>query len=682
MSSNGTTRQKSAGRGVKSGTDFFLRPNEPHHLRKGVLEARSPRRSGGRSTSDIGAPNSPNSHSSADSPSFTSPRSAAMSTSTTAPFSPRSRLVTDHADENGKPTAISKTEFGSFDLLCLGGTIESLAAATEAAALNAKVCLVEPFAGIDNRAVFRLALRSCLRKQLGVGVSATTAATFEDLRTERELYLERLGATRKALVKQGVVVLTCSTASFQNQKGGGSPVAQKTKSPKALNGLDPRLAGLAKEGVAYTPRCGVRHPANTRGARGTWWSSMPPPEIQPEEKPAPAEPMGLHVLLENATHARIGTVSASHYLIAAGERSLIHGTTDRLEGRELCTQPEDLLESLPAQGPRRICIIGSNWTAVELCSFCELAGAEVTWFLEQVDSRHGQDHLVEMLPRLVQQVKARGKTSVHTDFNARFVRVVQRSAGENGQTSPRQSDKLLYVQAKHSGADCCGPFDSVLLFGKSEPVMHGINALPGVELGKDGRLLVDPSGVAGPQISAIGEVAAQRLVRAKAKHDVPCPTGIMSFGTDEQGLLSQGRYFSKLLFGATDARNLVAPALRTTTALSYPPVGLVGLSGDEAHIVFPAPEWSVSVAFSRHQLSGGIFGHFVVGLTCVQRGGSAAAEDETEPFVVGAALVAESGGLSLISGLLLGFSVAVESKVSQSHFDRILAAYPLVDHGQ
>lgn len=388
------------------------------------------------------------------------------------------------------------------------------------------------------------------------------------------------------------------------------------------------------------------------------------------------------MLLENATHARIGTVSASHYLIAAGERSLIHGTTERLEGRELCAQPEDLLEVLPAEGPRRVCIIGSSWTAVELVSFCELAGAEVTWFLEQVDSRQGQDHLVEMLPRLVQQVKARGKTSVHTDFNARFVRVVQR----DGETSPGQSEKLLYVQAKHSGADCCGPFDNVLLFGKSEPVMNGIEILPGVEMGKDGRLIVDPTGIAGPQISAIGEVATQRLHRAKAKDDVPNPTGIMAFGNDESGLLSQGRYFAKLLFGASDAHNLIAPALRTTTALSYPPVGLVGLSGDAANAVFPAPEWSVSVAFSRHQLSGGIFGHFVVGLTCIQRGNGRYALDDkengdkNEPFVVGAALLAESGGLSLISGLLLGFSVAVESKVSQQHFDRILAAYPLVDH--
>jgi len=602
-----------------------------------------------------------------------------MSVSTTAPFSPRSRVVTDHSEESSNATTVlQKTEFGSFDLLCLGGTIESLAAATEAAALNAKVCLVEPFVGIDNRAVFRLALRSCLRRQLGVEVSGVAPATFQGLRKEREVYLERLGATRKALVKKGVVVLTCSSASFKYQKGGGSPVA--TKPIKAA--LSPRHA---KDGFAYTPKYGVRHPGRSRGARATWWGSCPP-EVEPAEENMQQEKEGLHMLLENATRARIGTVSAAHYLIAAGERSLIHASTDRLEGHELCTKPEDLLEALPAEGPCQICIIGSSWMAVELCAFCELAGAEVTWFLEQVDSRAGQDHLVEMLPRLVQQVKARGKTAVHTDFNSRFVRVVQRGSAESGNTSPRQSesDRLLYVQAKHSGADCCGPFDVVLLFGKSDPVIRGIDTLPGVESGKDGRLLVDPSGHAGPQISAIGEVAAQRLLQAKGKHDVPNPTGITSFGNDEQGLLSQGRYFAKLLYGPANSHNLVAPALPTTTALSYPPVGLVGLSGDEARVVFPSPAWSVSISFSRHQLSGGIFGHFVVGLTCVQRSGTPEQKegDEHSPFVVGAALIAESGGLPLISGLLLGFAVAVESKVPQQHFDRILAAYPLVDHVQ
>uniref|UniRef100_A0A7S4T3G2 FAD/NAD(P)-binding domain-containing protein n=1 Tax=Alexandrium monilatum TaxID=311494 RepID=A0A7S4T3G2_9DINO len=680
-------RQKSTPR-VKSTTDFFLRPTEPN-LRKGVLEGRSPRRTG-RATNNSAAetPNSPVSHSSVNSlGSYASPRSAALSASTTAPFSPKTRVPEPVEEE---PTQVQKIDFGSFDLLCLGGTIEGLAAATEAVAQNAKVCLVEPSAGIDNRAVFRLALRSCLRRQLGIG---PVPATFEELRREREIYIERLGTTRTALVKQGAVVLTCSTASFQNQGGAVSPTAHKPWKPKSPS--PHATEGLAKEGVAYTPRHGVRHAADRRGARGTWWSSFPP-DLRAAEEPPPAEKEGLHVVLENTTRARIGTVSATHYLIAAGERSLIHGATERLEGHELCTQPEDLLEALPAAGPRRICIIGSSWTAVELCAFCELAGAEVTWFLEQVDSRLGQDHLAEMLPRLVQQVKARGRTSVHTDFNSRFVRVVQREAAEAGRASPRQGDRQLFVQAKHSGADCCGPFDVVLLFGKSDPVMHGISGLPGVQLGKDGRLRVDARGTAGPQVSAIGEVAAQRLSPAKGRSDVPSPPGIMAFGNDESGLVSQGRYFAKLLFSPAEVHSAVAPALRTVTALSHPPVGLVGLSGDEASTVFPSPQWSVSVAFSRHQLTGGITGHFVVGLTCVQQGPAHAAasregpdaeggeeeEAESPPFVVGAALLAESGGLPLISGLLLGFAVAVQSKVPQQQFDRILAAYPLVDHAQ
>lgn len=384
--------------------------------------------------------------------------------------------------------------------------------------------------------------------------------------------------------------------------------------------------------------------------------------------------------------AKTGCCWADHCLLAAGEVALLQGACagEGPSGRELCTRPEDLLEALPSRGPQRICVIGTCWTAAELVSFCELAGAETTWLLDATDLRHTRASLAETLPRLVQQFKNRGKTTVHTDINTRMLRVVQRDdTAEPSQaakaacleTRISQTERLLYLQAKHSGADCLGPFHTVVFFGKVEACVLGVDTIPGVQTERGGRLLVDHTGAACPGLWAVGELATRHV------HHPRSTAGLRAFGNDEEGLISQGRYIAQMLFG--NGAGPPAPPVRITTVLTDPPVGLVGISRQEAEAAFDPSEWTVSISFSRHRLLGSVCGHFVVGLTCVQAGErcpSTLTEGlQDAPLVVGATIFAERGGLPLLSGLLLGLAVPIHGGVSRPYFEQVLAAYPLAD---
>lgn len=612
------------------------------------------------------------------------------------PFSPRLREpITRPAD------------LGAFHLLCVGGTVEGFAAAGEACALGAKVCVVEPFSVLDGRAVFRLALRSCLRRALSVGLPGLLSSSFEELRRERDVQVERLAVSRRSAVKRGVVVMTCNSATLA-AAGPAAHVgngAKASKSAASFGGttcastcdgsigesprVDNNCSGGSAEVTQQTPRASWRSASGGPGA-AAWRCKqrLPEPYASEPDRDRATMRVSLSGAMPPGRYAEVktGCCWADHCLLAAGEPALLQGACagDGLGGRELCTQPEDLLEALPLQGPQRICVIGTCITAAELVTFCELSGAETTWLLDAADLRQTQAFFADMLSRLVCQFKSRGGTTLHTDINTRMLRVVQREdLSEPSQAAKSaclenrisQTERLLYLQAKHSGADCLGPFHTVVLFGKAEACVLGVDALPGVQTVRGGQLLVNHAGTACPGLWAVGELATLSV------HHPRSLAGLGAFGNDEEGLISQGRHVAQILFGS--GVGPPAPPVRLTTVLTDPPVGLVGLSGHEAEAAFDPLDWKVSTSYSRHRLLGSVCGYFVIGLVCVEGGRrctlTCSEGLQDTPLVVGATIFAERGGLPLLSGLLLGLAVAIHGGVPRPHFEQILAAYPLAD---
>jgi len=557
------------------------------------------------------------------------------------------------------------------------------------------VCVVEPFTALDGRVVFRLALRSCLRRALTVGLPGLLSSSFEELRRERDVQVERLAIARRSAMKRGVAVMTCSSttlAAVGHAATSGTAAAKTHKS-------------LASSGVST---CASTCDTSTGGSGApqqtprSWRSPIGPAATALRcakrlgEVPSASEPdrdrclmrvslTGAIQPVRREAEAKTGCCWADHCLLAAGEVALMQGASagEGLGGCDLCTQPEDLLEALPMRGPQRICVIGTCWTAAELVTFCELAGTETTWLLDATDLRHSQGFLAEMLPRVVQQFKSRGRTTVHTDINTRMLRVIQRDETAEPSQAARSAcvetrvshtERRLYLQAKNSGADCLGPFHTVVLFGKVEACVLGVDTIPEVQKVRGGQLLVDNAGRACPGLWAVGELATRRVNHPRSI------AGLSAFGNDEEGLISQGRHVAQILF--CNGEGSPAPPVRITTVLTDPVVGLVGISGHEAEAAFDPSEWKVSVSFSRHRLLGSVCGHFVIGLTSVQGGErchSVFSGPQDAPLVVGATVLAERGGLPLLSGLLLGLAVAIHGGVPRSHFEQILAAYPLAD---
>lgn len=495
-----------------------------------------------------------------------------------------------------------------------------------------------------------------------------------------------------------------------------------------------------QEGKAYTEANGPRHPAVTRGHRGTFFGMVPPEqvvadrelrlvalereaweqsagtleceawELRQDRRVSCADRrasyasrasfvgQGTRVFFEDQQGRLTGHCDAEHILVAAGQACL-NAAPSGLEGSEVCMRGEDLAEAFPSGLARhRVCVLGPGVQAAELCSFCSLGGAEVTWLpaASPGERPFGSSLDSESAGELMQQLQARGRMTVDGGFYAGAV-----YATETMPASPRKSDlsprrhseekssakrvlKKEFFLRDAGGTDNRGPFDAVLLPPAARPaaVPASVAALPGVRTTPEGRLLVDADGLAAPNISALGACAA---VQQAAPGALAAP-GFEAFRPaapdQSEALEAQARRFAAGLFGGAEPPAPQAPAVAASTLLSHPPAATVGLSLDEAREAYPPPVWHVELTTSRHEAPDlpGRAGVFAACLVCVRRsngpGKSIVPESAAEAQVVGATLLSGGCGLQVLRGLALGISVAIRSGSSAEDFEEVLAAYP------
>lgn len=450
-------------------------------------------------------------------------------------------------------------------------------------------------------------------------------------------------------------------------------------------------------GLPYKDVLKIQHPAEIRGSRGTWWGTISPFEAL-ERKVRERQRSNVFVALVSPDGARVRACRALHTLLAMGEGGLQHdfGISRRLQGWEHCAPPEDFLEWLPSREPPRICVLGESWQACELVAFCDLAGAQTTWLLEPTELRQGQGFRGGMLPRLLQQVKRGGRVQVRTSYSVK--RVVAEDVGAAGGAGDSPGSPYVkrrqefYVEAVQSKVGRGGPFD-VVVACRSVPALRGVDSLPGVVTSEDGRVHVDGTGNACPFVWALGAIA-RRCHRPGAGGMGPA-AGLGTCGVDVEALVARAQAFSRQHLARWKTRSreplgklsglrqspALPPVPGISLLLSNPPLVLLGRSAEEAGL---GGQCEVFITTTRHDLVPALSGGFTVGVICSQPRPLAGAEERgsdseegQDMAVAGVEIMADSGGLPLLLGLLVGFSAALESKATKGAVDAMLRAWPL-----
>lgn len=509
------------------------------------------------------------------------------------------------------------------DILCIGLSEESIAAAEAAALHGAQVCLVSdgkwPEEGSDAAAsVLWPALRHCMRRTHSA-ISSSGALgklTFDDLWEECDKQLERLQTLRAELEKQNVLLVTGSV----HIQGQGLPSAST------------RASASRPRAGAHGERRPVDELSELRRAEYSKW---------------------LGVRLDAPSGAHLGQCLVGHCLFSPVEEGSESTVTFGMPvpASNLC-QLRPAMAARSASGRLRICIIGNGWRAAELYAFCELANAKSTWLVEQCRSEE------QVMEKLIAVAQLGGLNVVRADAlasSAPLPDVPEGGAAARVSAEKGPHGELEFMVAL--GSSSWGPFDFVLS-------------------AKDPKAPALPRSVPRPVHDSRGRPEARLWLLGIPACSSKGPAEFLPSCLGGHGLESTTVARARAL-----ATRLANPeVLRASAALNsscmraafcWPLVGMVGMSEAAVRATYPEPRWRVEVSFSSYKLPADIPGRFSIGFIGVAEA-AVRSKDIAETEVMGAAIFVEAGGAGLLCGLMIGLEAALKVVSSPAQILNVL----------
>jgi len=284
------------------------------------------------------------------------------------------------------------------------------------------------------------------------------------------------------------------------------------------------------------------------------------------------------------------------------------------------------LESLPA----RVAVVGSGYIAVELAGILKILGSEVDLLIRGERPLRGMEGAI--VDQLVVEMKEEG---------VNFVR------GEVGALSESGGKKTVSLK---SGEELAG-YDTVLFAIGRSPVTETLDlAAAGVQMNEQGIIPVGvDSRTTAPDVYAVGDVIGRVDLTPVA--------------------IAAGRLLSDRLFGGvSEAETLMDYDMIPTAVFSHPPLGVMGLTEEQAIAKHGADAVTchtttfVNMLYSREFLVDDMYQPKTKAkLVCVG----------PEQTVVGLHMI----GLA-VDEILQGFSVAMKMGATKADFDSAVAIHP------
>jgi glutathione reductase (NADPH) len=243
------------------------------------------------------------------------------------------------------------------------------------------------------------------------------------------------------------------------------------------------------------------------------------------------------------------TLSAAHVIIATGGRPLV----PPLPGAELGITSDGFF-ALPAR-PQRVAIVGSSYIAVELAGIFAGLGSQTTLSLRGETVLRGFDAML-------------GEATLG-NLRGQGVEVVTGAMPARLEHARDDALELAVVDGRR-----LGPFDALVwAIGRVAAVEDLALEQAGVALTEHGFIRTDKfQATSAPQIYAIGDVTGRAQLTPVA--------------------IAAGRRLSDRLFGGQPERHLDYENI-PTVIFGHPPIGTVGLTEQEAHARYGAPNVTV-----------------------------------------------------------------------------------------
>jgi len=320
------------------------------------------------------------------------------------------------------------------------------------------------------------------------------------------------------------------------------------------------------------------------------------------------------------------TYSGENVLIAVGGKPLLPD----IPGKELGKDSDDFFEF--EEAPKKVCVVGSGYIAVELAGILNLLGSDVDLLIrgEGRPLRYMDDTITDQLV---------------TEMTAEGVNFVK---GELASLEEKDGKKLATL----TNGETMEGYDEVLYAIGRTPVTDTLNLeATGVETFGAGYICVDKASKTGsPGVYAVGDVIG---------------TGIDLTPT----AIAAGRLLSDRLFGGLSEEETLMDYDNVPTAVfSHPPLAVMGLTEKEAIEKYGADDvvvhksTFVNMLYSREFLVEGQFQPKTIAkLVCVG----------PEQTVVGLHMI----GLA-VDEILQGFSVAMKMGATKADFDSVVAIHP------
>ena len=311
-------------------------------------------------------------------------------------------------------------------------------------------------------------------------------------------------------------------------------------------------------------------------------------------------------------------VTATHVLIATGGKP----KRPDIPGAELGMVSDDFFSLRAA--PRRVAIVGGGYIAVELAGVLQALGSHVEMFVRGKQLLDAFDR--ELVAELSESLRQHG-IQLHFDYSLASVR----TEGNN---------QLRLVPAQGSISE---PFDKLIFATGRSPnsASLGLQAL-GVELDAKGHVVVDDvQDTTTSHIHAVGDVTARPALTPVA--------------------IAAARRLMDRLFGG-DAQAWLDYDNIATVVFSHPPLGMVGLSEEQARKRHGDVVKTYTTRFRPmlHALADSSQ-RSLFKLVCV-------GEDER---VVGIHLLGEGA-----DEILQGFAVALKKGITKRDLDDTMAIHP------
>ena len=311
-------------------------------------------------------------------------------------------------------------------------------------------------------------------------------------------------------------------------------------------------------------------------------------------------------------------VTATHVLIATGGKP----KRPDIPGAELGMVSDDFFSLRAA--PRRVAIVGGGYIAVELAGVLQALGSHVEMFVRGKQLLDAFDR--ELVAELSESLRQHG-IQLHFDYSLASVR----TEGNN---------QLRLVPAQGSISE---PFDKLIFATGRSPnsASLGLQAL-GVELDAKGHVVVDDvQDTTTSHIHAVGDVTARPALTPVA--------------------IAAARRLMDRLFGGDAQAKLDYDSI-ATVVFSHPPLGMVGLSEEQARELHGDAVKTYTARFRPmlHALADSSQ-RSLFKLVCV-------GEDER---VVGIHLLGEGA-----DEILQGFAVALKKGITKRDLDDTMAIHP------